>query len=324
MNPGSGNGDEIDAQAAAWAIRSAEHPLDPSHSEQLETWLGRDSRHLGAYVRAQALWLDIDRVAALDSGSRVEPVEERTARWPRYAMAASVAFAVLGGGITYDHMAGRISTAKGEVRTIALEDGSTVVLNGDSAIQVRYEAGTRRIVLRRGEASFKVAHNKERPFIVDANGIAVRAVGTEFVVGLEDKDVEVTVEEGIVSIAGATGTAGGQSRLLRQNEQFVAATTGPRLAKLDASDVQRSTAWRKGLLVFNGQSLGTAAANVNRYTDLQVVIDDPTLARAEFIGVFKVGDARAFAKAAAHAFNGEVIEQGKQLRLVRQQNSPSH
>src|SRR3546814_7776894 len=50
----------------------------------------------------------------------------------------------------------------------------------------------------------------------------------------------------------------------------------------------------------------SAAAEVNRYSDLRVVIEDPTLARAEFMGVFKLGDAQAFAGAAAQAFNGEV------------------
>ena len=323
MSAGSGSGADIDAQAAAWAIRSAERPLDPSESLALEAWL-EEPRHLGAYVRAQALWLDMDRVASLDSGSRIEApaAEQRPRRWPRYAMAASAAFAVLGGGVAYDQLAGRVATARGEVREIALDDGSTVVLNGDSAIQVRYEDDVRRIVLRRGAAYFKVAHNKARPFIVDANGLAVRAVGTEFAVGVENKEVEVTVEQGVIAVAGVPGNAG--PRYLKRNEQFVSAETGPRKAMLDAADVERMTAWRRGLLVFQGQPLGKAAADVNRHSDLRVVIDDPTLARAEFMGVFKIGDSRGFAAAAGRAFNADVIENGQELRLVRQQNSPSH
>src|SRR3546814_12833562 len=92
-----------------------------------------------------------------------------------------------------------------------------------------------------------------------------------------------------------------------------------------SSDVCSSDriAWRKGLLVFNGQRLGDAAAEVNRYSDLRVTIDDPTLARAEFMGVFKLGDARAFANAAARAFHGDVHRRGTELVLVRHKNSPS-
>ena len=324
VSAGSGNGADIDTQATAWAVRSAERTLDSAEQQQLDVWLEADSRHLGAYVRAQALWLDIDRIAALDGGTQRDyapPVRQRP--WRRYAMAASVALAAFGGAVAYDHLAGRISTERGEVRRIALEDGSILTLNGSSAVQVRYEDDIRRIILRRGEASFDVAHNKQRPFVVSAEGLDVRAVGTEFVVGIEDGGVEVTVEEGVVAVGGkASGAA--QPRYIRRNEQFVAAATGPRKAVLDAADVERRIAWRKGLLVFNGQQLGAAAAEVNRYSDLRVVIEDPTLARAEFMGVFKLGDAQAFAGAAAQAFNGEVVRRGDELVLVRQQNSPSH
>ncbi|MBB5708050.1 FecR domain-containing protein [Sphingopyxis panaciterrulae] len=324
MSASSGNGADIDARASAWAIRSAERALGEQEQKELDSWLAADSRHLGAYVRAQALWLDLDRVAALDGGARRNPSPPARKRvWRRYAMAASLAVVVAGGAVAYDQLAGRVATGRSEVRRIALEDGSIVTLNGNSAVQIRYEDDIRRVVLRRGEASFEVAHNSERPFVVSADGVKVRAVGTEFVVGIEDDGVEVTVEEGVVAIAGrASGLAA--PRYIRRNEQFVAAATGPRKAMLDSVDVERRIAWRKGLLVFNGQRLGDAAAEVNRYSDLRVTIDDPTLARAEFMGVFKLGDARAFANAAASAFNGEVHRRGNELVLVRQQNSPSH
>src|SRR5690606_24101622 len=100
VSAGSGNGADIDTEAAAWAVRSAERPLDSSEQQQLDAWLEADSRHLGAYVRAQALWLDLDRVAALDSGNQRDysgPARSRP--WRRYAMAASVAVALFSGAI---------------------------------------------------------------------------------------------------------------------------------------------------------------------------------------------------------------------------------
>ncbi len=324
VSASSGNGADIEATASAWAVRSAERSLDSLEQRELDAWLAADSRHLGAYVRAQAIWLDLDRVAALDSGTqREEPVPVRTRRWAPYAMAASLALAIFGGAMAYDHLAGRIATERGEVRRIALDDGSVMMLNGDAVVQIRYDEDVRRVIMRRGEASFDVAHNPKRPFIVSAEGLEVRAVGTEFVVGIEEGGIEVTVEEGVVAVGGqASGSV--KPRYLRRNEQFVAAATGPRKAVLDPADVERRIAWRKGLLVFNGQQLAAAAAEVNRYSELRVVIEDPTLARAEFMGVFKLGDARAFANAAAAAFNGDVVLRGNELVLVRQQNSPSH
>lgn len=320
---GSGNGGEVESQAAAWAILCAERPLSDTEQQQLDRWIGESSRHLGAFVRAQALWTDVDRILALDEGSRAEVAEpEAPSRWRRYAMAASVAVAMIGGSFAYDRLEGRIATARSEVRELMLEDGSRLVLNSDSVVQVRFNDRERRVVLRRGEASFDVAHESARPFLVTADDLTVRAVGTRFAVGMDGEDVEVTVEEGVVAVAEAGSAA--PARLLRRNEEFVAAPTGGRRAALDGSEVERRLAWRRRQLIFNGDSLGRAAQEVNRYSQVRVYIDDPTLARAEFVGVFRMGDGRAFAHAAAQAFNGEVVVREDGLHLQRQQNSPSH
>lgn len=320
---GSGNGDEVESQAAAWAILCAERPLSTDEQQQLDDWIGASSRHLGAYVRAQAIWSDVDRIVALDQPSRAEPpAPEPARRWQRYAMAASVALVLLtGGGVAYDRLEGRVSTARGEVRELVLEDGSRLTLNSDSVAQVRFSGSERRVVLRRGEAMFNVAHDSARPFLVSADDVTVRAVGTRFAVGMEDEDVEVTVEEGVVAVAEQGSSA---PRLLRRNQELVAAPTGTRRATLDDSEVERRLAWRRRMLIFNGDSLGRAAGEVNRYSDVQVTIDDPTLARAEFVGVFRMGDGRAFAHAAAQAFNGEVVERADGLHLTRAGTSPSH
>jgi transmembrane sensor len=323
MTGSSGSGDDVEAAAAAWAVRTAGRPLTGDEQQQLDQWLGASSRHLGAFVRAQAIWADTDRVAALDEESRVNLPDVRPPiRWDRFAMAASLAVAVIGGSVGYDQLAGRVTTSRDEVRRLVLDDGSVAVLNGDSALQVRYDGDARRVVLRRGEALFEVRHGDPRPFLVSAEDVTVRAVGTRFAVGLEGEDVEVTVEEGEVAVADRTRAAA--PRVVRRNEQLVAAAAGARRAMLEPDEVERRLAWRQGLLVFDGQSLGRAAEEVNRYSRVPVTIDDPTLARAEFVGVFRIGDGRAFAHAAAQAFNGEVYERDGRLHLMRQQNSPSH
>lgn len=112
--------------------------------------------------------------------------------------------------------------------------------------------------------------------------------------------------------------------MLRRDEQFVAATIGPRRTQLDPGEVRRQLAWRNGELIFRGQRLEVAAAEVNRYAEKPVVINDLSLGRAEFMGVFHVGDSRAFARGAAAAFNGEVTETPEAFVLARRQNSPSH
>src|SRR3546814_19282958 len=126
----------------------------------------------------------------------------------------------------------------------------------------------RRVILRRGEASFEVAHNVQRPFVVSAEGLDVRAVGTAFVVGIEDGGVEVTVAEGVVAVGGAA-SGSPRPRYIRRNEQFVAAQTGPRKAARHSAAIQRRGAGSKGLLGLNGPELRDQDRSVSRSHDQQ-------------------------------------------------------
>jgi transmembrane sensor len=152
--------------------------------------------------------------------------------------------------------------------------------------------------------------------------VEVTAVGTEFAVDLHDRQVTVTVAQGQVRVA--QDDSPGSPRLVGRDQELVASDAGIRRADLDPSEVQRLLAWRQGLIVFDGQTLGYAVSEVNRYANVPVTIDDPTLARAEFVGVFHLGDARSFAQAAARAFNGSVTERADGLHLDRAHNSPSY
>ncbi|HEY3521439.1 MAG TPA: FecR domain-containing protein, partial [Rhodanobacteraceae bacterium] len=206
---------------------------------------------------------------------------------------------------------------------MVLADGSALTLNSDSVVQVRYDKAVRRIVLRRGAAFFQVVHNPERPFVVEAGDVSVTDIGTAFAVDRDGNHVAVTVSHGIVKVDDR-GDRADKQQYIRRDEQFVAASAGSRKVALTTNEVSRQLAWRKGLLVFEGRPLGPAADEVSRYSKVPVVIDDPTLARAEFVGVFHVGDSRGFANAAARAFNGQVSLSDGVFHVSRQENSPSH
>src|SRR3569833_1767282 len=78
---GSGESDDIESRAAAWVIRSSEGPFSDAEQHELDTWLSGDSRRLGAYVRAQAIWVDVDRVAALGGLSAAQVQPRRKRQW---------------------------------------------------------------------------------------------------------------------------------------------------------------------------------------------------------------------------------------------------
>ena len=191
--------DEVDAVAAAWVVRLDGNELTESEQQELDQWLAANPRHMGAFVRAQAIWCDTDRIAALDGGRAAsrDPAPRR-ARFPqrlRALVAASlVAFVIAGGIAASVHLMGREGTSFGEVRRLTLPDGSTLVLNAESVVQVKFEKNERRVLLRSGEASFQVAHDVRRPFIVEARDVAVKAVGTNFTVRLQPATVSVKGE----------------------------------------------------------------------------------------------------------------------------------
>lgn len=312
----------LDAEAAAWAVRLEADDLNEAEREALEAWLARDSRCVGALVRAQSMWADLDRVVALDTEGELRMPPSRwhvlggrvDLRWAALAASTLVA-AVLGLG-TYDYYDGRVAATKGEIRRVTLEDGSSMILNSSSVVQVRFQKDTREVLLRQGEASFQVAADKGRPFIVRAGDLAVRATGTNFAVRLQPQQVSVIVDEGAVQVQRADLQLGDEQTVTRN--QSLVADTGKRMkqVRLSEQDIQRRLAWRDGMLIFNGERLAEAATEVNRYALKPIIIDDRRLAEKAFVGAFRVGDAKTFADSVVAAYGARLSERNDAYHLA--------
>jgi transmembrane sensor len=193
-------------------------------------------------------------------------------------------------------------------------------------VSVQLTKQERDIQLIRGEALFEVAHDKTRPFIVRANDTAVRAVGTAFAVRLEAAQVDVTVTEGIVEVAEQTmapGSGPTSSPTSRPDVKRVAANERAVITHMHAPEVRpiapveadRQLAWREGMVSFDGESLQTAVAEINRHNRRQIVIDDPALADKPVVGIFRATDLDGFSAAAAEALKARVVRDGDVIRL---------
>ena len=116
-----------------------------------------------------------------------QPARGKTTSFPgRWIAVAAAAALVLAAGwwtlrsvVSLPPAAHYVTTVGGYER-VMLADGSVLELNGDTEAEVRFTAAERRVRLARGEAHFTVAKNSARPFWVEANDVAVRAVGTAF------------------------------------------------------------------------------------------------------------------------------------------------
>ena len=309
---------DIDAAAAEWVARDDRGAMSAEDVRARDAWLEADPRHLGAYVRAQAVWKDMDRMGALAAGRKSPPVAARRGRWLNAVIAAAalIAVGVFGGFWFVNDMTGRESAEIGELRSLALKDGSVVMLNTGSVIQTRFNDEARRVMLRRGEASFQVAKT-DRPFIVETGEISVTAIGTKFTVRRNAGDaVEVIVEEGVVEVLRRERDGDPDRQVLRANRSLAIVAAQPlQPVSLSAAETQRRLSWQQGRLIFDGESLREAAAEMNRYSPKKIFIADSALAEQEFVGAFRIGDSRAFADAIATAYGVDVKENDATLRI---------
>jgi transmembrane sensor len=328
----------IDELAARWVVRVDAGNPSVEEQRELDAWLGSDTRHLGAYVRARAQWIDLDRLAALYGPVRAQrrsPSRESQSVTSFFARRRLVAAAIAGIGVFGGTLSWTIlrrgregySSGIGEVRRIALADGSSVVLNTNSEVIVELTPQRRDIRLVRGEALFEVAHVKSRPFVVRAHDTGVRAVGTAFAVRLEGTQVDVTVTEGVVEVAELeslstavaedmpTASVGGVRRVVAHERAVIPPAGPPAVQSMAPDEAQRRLAWRDGMVSFDGESLRMAVAEINRHNRRQIVIDDPSLASVPVVGVFRTSDIEGFVAAAAAALNTRATVDGDLIRL---------
>ncbi len=179
-----------------------------------------------------------------------------------------------------------VSTARGKQRTIMLADGSRITLNTSSRADVDYRGAARRVRLFEGEALFDVAEDPQRPFVVEAADRQVVALGTAFGVRLDGSALQVTLVEGRVAV---------DKLELEPGQQLLAEARRTPIVR--TVDVARATSWRNGWLVLSRDTVREAIKEVSRYTDEQIVCDDPRLMDLRVSGTFRTGEVEGFLNA---------------------------
>lgn len=314
-----------DTEAAAWHARLGVRSVSTRTIEEFFAWRAIPA-NAEAYRRVEKAWAatgglggDPQIQAAVAEALNRRGGLGLKARYRKslFAFAAATAVVALSlGAWFWSESRSLISTAVGDQRVVQLADGSTVRLDTGSAIRVRLLANARRVELERGQALFTVAPDSSRPFIVDAGGAEVTAVGTVFDVRRMGGVVRVTLVEGAVDVAGGTGAPPSRMRA-GQQARVTAAGVSTRVV-----DTAKATSWTDGRLVFEDTPLREAVAEVNRYLEDPVVLDGAVRADVPVNGVFRAGDRAAFASAAAHGLGLEARAKadGTLLLSVRKNN----
>lgn len=307
MMPDRETANEIEEAAARWVWRLDREDRTPELDAELAAWCSGDPRREGAFLQAEAAWMILDRSAQLTTRPHGSAQRSRLSMPRRTLLAGGgAALAASAAGIAYLGLSNhRYRTRIGEIRRVPLEDGSTAAINTLSALEVAMTRKTRTVKVSRGEVWFQVARNPERPFVVEAGRIRVRAVGTAFSVRRREGGAEILVSEGVVE-AWVTGAEGHVVRVRAGGRAFVADNAAVREEAAGASEIDRALAWRAGKIDLAGETLASAVAEFNRYNTRRLMIDDPEVAAQRFYGVFRTDDPEGFARSVSHSLGTNV------------------
>jgi transmembrane sensor len=319
------------AQASDW-IAKLDRGLSSVEQHQLKQWLAQDSANMTELIEVAKLW---DKLEDLRRLADLFPAQQTTTQtskssW-KFALAATVllSFSILvyqtfiplygKNDSTLVAMQASYQTGIGESNVFILPDKSKLTLNTNSFVQIKYSKNARVIELQRGEINIEVAHNKARPLSVIAGKKVIQAVGTAFNVDLKDKLVELIVTDGKVLVAEKTDTTlkndlieaekklPKTSMAVSKGEKINLDLTGSAkevVQKVDAIEIAASLSWRSGNLIFRGESLEDAMAEISRYTNISFeLVNDEKLKQVKIAGMFKTGDVSGLLAVLKQNFN---------------------
>ncbi|WP_018265054.1 FecR family protein [Methylosinus sp. LW4] len=246
--------------AVNWWIRMRAGALSAAEKAEFDAWRAADPANAAAFDDMADMCGFVERLAP---SRRPEPPRVAPRRRASLAGAATMAVALclamaVGFGDLATWLRSDLYAGVGDRKSVTLEDGSRVELDARSAIALHFEPGRRRLTLLEGEAWFQVAPDAARPFVVEAAGGSVTALGTAFDIALDKGEARVTVTEHSVAVA-----SGGDSVVVGEGAQ--SAFSAERAARPEAVDVKRATAWRRGRLIFENKPLGEVLAALGRH-----------------------------------------------------------
>lgn len=363
--------DPLLTEAAEWFFEMRSDEVSGERIAEWQQWLS-DATNRGAFGRVEALWRLIDgatvrwpaeaEVAAdgysgtesitawrLRCGQHAEPKARRRAgiarNWRVRRMAiVGIAAAAAAAAITFvaywpilavalqggSRIA--VATRVSDTRTISLPDGTVVSAGADTDLVATFLQRSRTVVLRHGEAYFRVVKDPSRPFTVRVGDATVTDVGTAFDVRRTLNGVVVAVAEGVVNVA--TRSTGAHIRSLGHPLGSIEApglapielSAGERLAlesfdtlpHLSPVNPNSVAGWRKGRLQYVDEPLDGVIADLARYSDRRIVLATPAVANLRVTGVVYVQDIDGWLSSLEATFPLRVLPEKDGTTLIEQ------
>lgn len=306
----------MNEEALAWVI----HTRDPAFAdwEGFTAWLERDAANAAAYDMLMAADADMDAIipaepvampiAANDAG------EPRRAAWRWIgggAIAAALVAAVSVGMMNRADIY-TVTTRPGETRSIALDDGTRIDVNGGTTIRLDRN-DMRFAALDAGEAAFTVRHDAANPFRVTVGDAVFEDAGTIFNIVHGTGATRIGVSEGkVIYNPQAEAISLPAGRGLADDAQG--------LRVMDVAPVAVAS-WRTGRLVYANAPVTQVSEDIARSLGITVHFT-PQAAATRFTGTIRLDkDAARFFAGAAPLMGLTAVRQGKDW-LLKEGNGP--
>jgi len=305
----TGADDRIFEQAADWHVASERDDMD---WDRFARWLEADPRHRIAYEEtalADAALDDHPVLRSLADASEATIKRKISLAWPAWAggaLAASLVAALLLPQIAAPNA--QIFASDNAPRTIALQDGSQVVLGPQSKLTI---AGARNDKLAlEGGAYFAIRHDPDRVLTIRAGGLEIRDIGTRLEVQANGDAVRVEVSEGQVELRG--GALGRPVELPAGRR--ILFDPAHRLATIASVSPRDVGEWREGRLTYDAAPLSLVVADLARYGRVSVVVLPP-LAGRRFSGTLSIRDGDSAVRDLAQLMGLELSRERGAYRL---------
>ncbi len=286
---------EIDRSVALdardWIVRLTAGNVSRQDLDRFHAWRAQSPEHARAFAREKEFWQLLQNVdgSGLDAAPVAAPMPRAAVSRRKFLVGAAVAAsaAALAAPRIMTWMRSDFTTGAGELVTAALPDGSTMLLNTNSAVDVDFQPGLRLVNLLSGEVEFSVRLDTGAPFRVAALGGNSDAFEGTYAVRSIADEVTVTAAAGAIAVTGGSAanlvslTAGQQTRY-RSGEAPMAATD---------VNVANELAWRGGRVVFEGRPFRSAVGELGRYVPERLVIATHTHDASPVSAVFLTRDA---------------------------------
>ncbi len=299
--------------------------------ESLEKWLDEDPVHRAAYQQYAQTWQQIELLGKSEYAGKLKASYERSeGNFLRDNFSWLInKFVISGAALTTCCLLGIIvitqylgspktttyTSAKGEIKSVELPDGSVVTLSGNSHITYKKEGVLRRVELISGEAFFDVKTAKESPLSVSAGGIKIKVVGTQFNVNAGVDRIRVDVLEGVVKVSC-------QSDDSKQSLEPIRLVAGQSVVKSKLGELEKKSVrlsdiapWKNGRLRYKAVPLKELLYDVNRYYSGEIILADKSLENENVSASFNIENIGDFPEAISdllpvkpiYGKNGQVV-----------------